>query len=87
MLLCCQWLLSVLLSTVTRLGSQPNSREEVVTRTSISHILRAGLAAGSPELLQLSLARALVKLISPDSNLNSHQLQLVLAELSNLVSE
>lgn len=55
-----QWLLTVLLGLANRPGSQPNSREEIVTRTCISHILRAGLCAGAPEAVQLSLARYLV---------------------------
>jgi hypothetical protein len=80
-----QWLLSVLLSTVTRPGSQPNSRDEIVTRTCIAHVLRAGLGAGSPEVVQLVVARLLVKFLANDSNLNSHQLQLALAEVSNLL--
>jgi len=56
-----QWLLTVLLGIVNRPGSQPNSRDEIVTRTCISHVLRAGLSAGAPEAVQLSLARYLVR--------------------------
>lgn len=63
---------------------QVNARDDLATRTCVSHILRSGLGAGSPEPVQLSLARALVKLLSADSNLNSLQLQLVLVEVSNL---
>lgn len=83
-----QWLLSVLLSSVTRVGLGPPSaptREELSTRLAVSHILRQGLAAGSPEALQLALARSLLRLLTPDSSLNSHQLQLVLVEIANLV--
>ena len=81
-----QWLLGVLLSTVARPGAaqQSNPKDDIATRTCVSHILRSGLGAGSPEPVQLSLARALVKLLSADSNLNSLQLQLGLVEVSNL---
>lgn len=81
-----QWLLGVLLSTVARPGQAQtiNPKDDIATRTCVSHILRSGLGAGSPEPVQLSLARALVKLLSADSNLNSLQLQLVLVEVSNL---